>query len=89
MTATNTYEIVIRGRATARFLRPLLDDFAVDHSIKGLTRLTGDVRDAAHLHGIVAQLTAVGAELVSIGPLTPTQQTATHSSTPKETSNPS
>ena len=88
MTATNTYEIVIRGRATARFLRPLLDDFAVDHSIKGLTRLTGDVRDAAHLHGIVAQLTAVGAELISIGPITPAApQTITHPSTPNETSN--
>ena len=88
---TSTYEIVIKGRATARFLRPLLDEFAIDHSVEGVTRLTGDVRDAAHLHGIVAHLSAVNAELISIGPLTPTQHTATsrpdlHPSTTNETS---
>ncbi len=77
MTTTTTYEIVIKGRATARFLRPLLDDFAIDHSVEGITRVTGDVRDASHLHGIVAHLTSVGAELISIGPLTPTRQSAT------------
>ncbi len=77
MTGTTTYEIVIKGRATARFLRPLLDDFTVDHTVDGVTRLIGDVRDAAHLHGIVAHLTAVNAELVSIGPLTSVAQPAT------------
>jgi len=87
MTTTTTYEIVIKGRATARFLRPLLDEFAIDHSIEGVTRLTGDVRDAAHLHGIVAHLTSVNTELISIGPISPTQDTATHPSTPNETSN--
>ena len=76
MNTTTTYEIVITGRATARFLRPLLDDFAVDHSVDGVTRLTGDICDASHLHGIVAHLTSVGAELISIGPLTPTLHTA-------------
>ena len=29
-----TYEIVIRGRASARILRPLLDDFACDHAAR-------------------------------------------------------
>ena len=89
MTRTTTYEIVIKGRATERFLRPLLDDFSIDHYLDGVTHLTGDVRDAAHLHGIVAHLTSVGAELISIAPLTAAQQTSTHSSTPNETSNPS
>jgi hypothetical protein len=87
MTTTTTYEILINGRATARFLRPLLDEFAVDHSVDGVTRLTGDVRDAAHLHGIVAHLTSVNAELISIGPITPTQQPTTHPTTSNETSN--
>ncbi|MEO6571462.1 MAG: hypothetical protein ABIO83_07930 [Ilumatobacteraceae bacterium] len=86
MTASTTYEIVIRGRATARILRPLLDDFAIDHSVEGITRLTGDVRDPAHLHGIVARLSAVNAELISIGPLAPatpppTNRTATTNNT--------
>jgi hypothetical protein len=70
MITPTTYEIVIKGRATSRFLRPLLDEFAIDHSIEGVTRLTGDVRDAAHLHGIVAHLTSVNTELISIGPIT-------------------
>ena len=83
MNTSTTYEIVIKGRATARFLRPLLDDFTIDHSIEGVTRLTGDVHDSAHLHGIVAHLSAVNAELISIGPLTPA---TTHLSTPNESS---
>lgn len=82
MTTASTYEIVIKGRATARFLRPLLDDFSIDHSVEGVTRLTGDVRDSAHLHGIVAHLSAVNVELISIGPLTPaTPQTTTQPAT--------
>ncbi len=78
MTTATTYEIVIKGRASTRFLRPLIDEFVIDHSVEGVTRVTGDVRDPAHLHGIVAHLTSVGAELISIGPITPSQQTASH-----------
>lgn len=69
MTEPTTYEIVIRGRAAARLLRPLLDDFSFDHTEKGVTRLTGEIRDAAHLHGVVAHLTCVGVELISIAPV--------------------
>lgn len=75
MTAPTTYEIVIKGRASARFLRPLLHDFSVDHTTAGVTRLIGEVRDAAHLHGVVAHLTSVNAELISIGPLAATPPT--------------
>ena len=75
MSEPTTYEIVIRGRATARLLRPLLDDFSVDHAGDhagdGVTRLIGQVRDAAHLHGVVAHLTSVNAELISIAPVVP------------------
>jgi len=69
MNEPTTYEIVIRGRANARLLRPLLDDFLVDHHVEGITRLVGEVRDAAHLHGVVAHLTSVNVELISIAPL--------------------
>jgi hypothetical protein len=87
MSTSTAYEIVIKGRATARILRPLLDDFTIDHNNEGITRLTGAVRDSAHLHGIVAHLSAVNAELVSIGPLTSaTPQTTTP---PATTRNPS
>lgn len=67
-----TYEIVIRGRASARVLHPLLDDFICDHTDQGVTRLIGEVHDPAHLHGVVAHLTSMNAELISIAPVEPT-----------------
>lgn len=66
-----TYEVVIRGRASARLLWPLLDDFAIDHSSDGVTRLVGDIGDASHLHGILVHLTSVNAEVISIAPVQP------------------
>lgn len=87
MATTTTYEIVIKGRASARFLRPLLDEFTIDHTGDGVTRLTGAVRDSAHLHGIVAHLTSVNAELVSIGPITPSRQAPSVHQPLNETSN--
>lgn len=73
MTEPTTYEVVIRGRANARLLRPLLDDFSLthtgDHSGDGVTRLIGEIRDAAHLHGVVAHLTSVGVDLISVAPV--------------------
>jgi hypothetical protein len=81
MNEPTTYEIVIKGRASALFLRPLLHDFTVDHTVDGVTRLTGEVRDAAHLHGVVAHLTAVNAELISIAPFT-TAPTTTATTAP-------
>jgi hypothetical protein len=70
MSEPTTFEIVIRGRASARLLRPLLDDFTFDHAADGNTHLVGEVRDAAHLHGVVAHMTSVNVELVSIIPTT-------------------
>ena len=35
----------------------------------GVTRLTGEIRDAAHLHGVMAHLTAVGVEPISAAPV--------------------
>ena len=63
------YEIVIRGRASARILHPLLDDFVCDHPCDDETRLIGEIHDAAQLHGVMAHLTSVNAELISIAPL--------------------
>lgn len=64
-----TYEIVLRGRASARLLRPLLDDFTVDHTVDGVTRLVGGITDAAQLHGVVAHLTSVNIDLISVAPI--------------------
>ncbi len=75
MPPSTTYEIVVRGRANARLLRPLLDDFTVDHSTVGVTRLVGEINDAAHLNGVLAHLTSVNTDVVSITPLPPTPAT--------------
>ena len=69
MSEPTTFEIVIRGRATARLLRPMLDDFIFEHPSDGNTHLIGVVRDAAHLHGVVSHLTSVNVELISIVPV--------------------
>ncbi len=66
MTEPTSYEIVIRGRASARLLRPLLDDFTVDYDTEGVTRLVGDIGDPSHLHGVLAHLTSLNAEVVSV-----------------------
>lgn len=68
MRETTTYELVLRGRASTRLLQPLLDDFSVDHGHPGVTRLIGQITDPCHLHGVLAHLTCVGIELISLGP---------------------
>jgi hypothetical protein len=69
MSEPTTFEIVMRGRVSAQLLRPLLDDFTFDRTCEGTTRLVGVVRDASHLHGVVAHLTSVNVELISIAPV--------------------
>jgi hypothetical protein len=77
MPEPTTYEIVLRGRPSRRLLRPLRDDFTIEASPDGgagcLTRLVGDIGDPAHLHGIVAHLTSVNLEIISIAPADPPQ----------------
>jgi len=49
-----------------------MDDFTVDLDEAGHTRLLGVVRDSSHLHGLVAYLASINAELISITPVTST-----------------
>ena len=77
MPDVHIHEIVLRGRLGGGLLGPFLDDFAVDHDAAGLTRLVGTVRDPSHLHGLVAYLASINAELISITPFTPTITTGT------------
>ncbi len=77
MSAVLTHEIVLRGRLSLRLLAPFVDDFTVRHDQAGLTRLVGAVRDPSHLHGLVAYLASINAELISLTPLTPTTQVTT------------
>ena len=75
----HTHEIVLRGRLGQRVLGPFMDDFTVDHDEVGLTRLVGTVRDSSHLHGLVAYLSSINAELISITPVVPTSHTRSSS----------
>ncbi len=68
MSEPTTYEIVLRGQPSSRLLRPLLDDFTIDPSTDAATRLVGDICDPAHLHGVVAHLTSVNLQIISIAP---------------------
>ena len=70
MNEPTTYEIVVRGKATDRLLQPLLDDFDVDYPRSDRTRLIGVVRDPAHLHGVMAHLTSLAIEVISLMPTT-------------------
>jgi hypothetical protein len=71
----DTHEIVLRGRLCGGLLGPFLDDFSVDHQETGVTRLSGFIRDTSHLHGLVAYLASINAELISITPVTTTTNT--------------
>lgn len=72
MPANHTHEIVLRGRIDRHVLGPFLDDFTVDLARPGSTRLLGRVRDPSHLHGLVAYLASINAELIAISPVDPT-----------------
>lgn len=65
------YVIEIAGRAGERALRPLEDDFAIQRG-EDRTILRGQLRDAAHLHGVLTRLTAMGLVIVSLRPDTDT-----------------
>ncbi|MEO1061949.1 MAG: hypothetical protein AAFZ07_11060 [Actinomycetota bacterium] len=69
MTNPTRYEIELRGRAGDRILRPVLDEFRVELTDAGTTRLIGAIRDPAHLHGLLTHFTAMNVELVSVRPL--------------------
>jgi hypothetical protein len=61
-----TYEICIRGRASRQLLRPLLDEFSITHDEDSNTHLIGVIVDQAQLHGVLARLTQLNAELLSV-----------------------
>ena len=85
MSEATPYEVVIRGNASKRVLGPLRDDFAIEATDAGTTRLTGAIRDAAHLHGVVTHLTALAIDIVSLAPLEPDPP---HSPNPPERQQP-
>ena len=59
MTEPSRYEIEIRGRATERVLHPVIDDFRIEPTECGTTRLVGEIRDPSHLNGLLAHFTSM------------------------------
>ena len=65
------YEIVIKGNASTRLLGALRADFELEATDAGTIRMTGAIRDAAHLHGIITHMTSLAIEIVSLARLEP------------------
>lgn len=66
MTRSARYEIEMHGRATERILRPVIDDFRIEPTEHGTTRLVGEVRDASHLNGLLAHFTSMNVDVVAL-----------------------
>lgn len=66
MPRPDRYEIEIRGRADARILRPAVDDFQIEVTEEGTTRLRGEIRDPSQLNGLLAHFTSMNVELVQL-----------------------
>ena len=92
MSRPTRYEIVIRGRATDRVLRPVVDEFRIEPTGAGATRLTGQIRDASHLNGLLAHFTSMNVEVVELRRIDPhrsdpTEAISTHQHTDPERGN--
>ena len=71
MSEPSRYEIENRGRASDRVLRPVIDDFRIEPTDVGTTRLTGQIRDASHLNGLLAHFTSMNVEVVELRRIDP------------------
>jgi hypothetical protein len=65
-TGPTRYEIELGGHASERVLRPVIDEFTVEMTEQGTTRLVGEVRDSSHLNGILAHFTSLNIEVVAL-----------------------
>ena len=69
MTTATTYELVLRGRPAPASCALCSTTSPSTTAPPAFTRLVGPVLDACHLHGVLAHLSSVGVELVSLGPV--------------------
>jgi len=66
MPTPSRYEIELRGRPTHRVLHPIVDDFRIEATGRGTTRVVGEIRDPSHLHGLLAHFTSMNVEVVAL-----------------------
>ena len=88
-TGLTRYEIEIGGHASDRVLRPVIDEFAVEFTEAGTTRLLGAIRDSSHLNGLLAHFTSLNVEVLGlrrldqpIGAMTATTPDELHTNEP-------
>ena len=65
-TGPTRYEIELGGHASERVLQPVIDEFTVELTESGTTRLVGDVRDSSHLNGLLAHYTSLNIEVLAL-----------------------
>ena len=65
-TGPTRFEIELGGHASERVLRPVIDEFIVELTEAGTTRLVGEVRDSSHLNGILAHFASLNIEVVAL-----------------------
>lgn len=46
-----------------------LDGLTIEHDADGTSRLLGDVRDQAALHGLIARIRDIGVDLIAVQPV--------------------
>ncbi len=61
------YELVLRGEISDRF-GVLFEGMRLER-VQGTTRLHGDVRDQAELHGLIERIQEAGIELIAVNPV--------------------
>ena len=83
-TGPTRYEIEIGGHASDRVLRPVIDEFTIEPTKSGTTRLVGAIRDSSHLNGLLSHFTSLNVEVIALRRLdqrtrTPPPSTSTSS----------
>ena len=82
-TGPTRYEIEIGGHASDRVLRPVIDEFTVEFTEAGTTRIVGAIRDSSHLNGLLAHFASLNVEVLELRRLDQTTGT-TPPTTPDE-----
>ena len=59
-------EIEIGGHASERVLGPVIDEFTMELTEAGTTRLVGVIRDPSHLNGLLAHFTSLNIEVMAL-----------------------
>ncbi len=65
-TGITRYEIELDGHATDRVLRPVIDEFTVELTGAGTTRLVGAILDSSHLNGLLGHFTSLNVEVIAL-----------------------